>query len=912
MTLIRGRAEALGLLLLRWTGRATLLLVVAACATAFAGSAGAQTRKAFVVGVERYSDANIPRLSRAVDDANDIAADLVQVGFDKKDITVANDLKTKADFNKKFDDFLKTVKEGDIVFFYFSGHGLGVQLANTNYILFGETKSLFSFTKGKLSDDDRKNPDVIRLRMQSFADAYETDEIAANGVSANEIIQKIADKKPRTAFLILDACRSLVAADPLDGKRVKRGPDSGSRLFPNTDLPVGFMVLYSASFGEQAVERFDASDRRRNSLFTEVVRSEMPRPGQTLVDFADRVRLMVRAIANNGGQQQEPEYVENLKGSLDFMFVDSVGAERFRVQVTDCEGAKADWDNLVQLPKRDLVERHRRRFESCPTAEQARRLLVTLSETADEPLALPAVGANRQIDDCDRFAASENDRARPPEIPGVPFDKIDSDEARKACRIAVERNPRIVRFLFNLGRAEHAAANRMRADDPDRPETLRRARIALDDAAKRGYVAALHNLAILYDYGDGPEGDQSKANDLLKRAAQQGFPLAMYNLGLRYQSGERGIQRDVFQAYEWLAKAAESGFIAAMVEVGDALWLGMGVNRNPRRAIEWYQRAAETGSNRAKLMLGMRYYLGYVIRDATGEPTPNSVPRDYSLALLWFGRAAESGDPAAQHFLAYIMENGLGLPNPQPEIAERYYRLSAYGGNEDAEVEFAEKLRVGKVLVKPENGAKEGIALLQRALSQGSTRAALMLAQIYRRGDFDEQKSPIEAMRYAFRTIRLSTEADPTTPDGNPFYEIAAGIMLAEMARSGEAVDAGGQPLLSKDETERLERFYGKIDPVAKQVKVRRLSVPLGCGGYQTYRFIWVWDWGRLESPTEAQFRSLERETRCSDNALLRETLVASFLTARKNSVPFADLIDQQIRSAKATTVSVETRKKKR
>jgi len=95
-------------------------------AVSFAEGARAETRRAFVIGIERYSDGNLQRLSRSVADAQDLAADLEQVGFDKKNITVATDLRTKADFTKKFDAFLKTVQEGDVVLFFFSGHGLGV------------------------------------------------------------------------------------------------------------------------------------------------------------------------------------------------------------------------------------------------------------------------------------------------------------------------------------------------------------------------------------------------------------------------------------------------------------------------------------------------------------------------------------------------------------------------------------------------------------------------------------------------------------------------------------------------------------------------------------------------------------------------------------------------------------------
>ena len=142
-----------------------------------------------------------------------------------------------------------------------------------------------------------------------------------------------------------------------------------------------------------------------------------------------------------------------------------------------------------------------------------------------------------------------------------------------------------------------------------------------------------------------------------------------------------------------------------------------------------------------------------------------------------------------------MMERGYGLPSPQPEIAERYYRLAAHGGNEDAEIELARRLIAGRMLVKPENGTNEAIDLLNRALSHGSARAAKMLAEIYRNGELDQAKDPLLAMKYAFLAIKLSVQADPSSEDGNPFYEIDAGILLAEMAVNGQSVDVNDRGL---------------------------------------------------------------------------------------------------------------------
>jgi TPR repeat protein/uncharacterized protein (UPF0335 family) len=871
------------------------MLVLAASSS----PASATTRRAFVVGIQRYSDGYIQRLERAANDARDVAKDLEEVGFDKKNIRLAVDLSSRDAFEKEFAAFLGTIEAGDDVVFYFSGHGFGVEADQTNYLLFGDLKSPFSYTRSQLTDQERRNADVVRLKINQYLDAYQKNEIP-NGVSAQEIQRRIAEKNPKTVVMILDACRSLVQSDVAEAqqvKLVKRGDDSGSRLLDLRKPPAGFLVLYSASFGEQAAETLGAEDLGRNSLFTGVLRSEIQRPGQSAIDLGERVKLMVRAIARAKGRQQEPELFYDDKSSAaldDFHFVGSIGRERFQMSQDRCAGEETDWDQIKNLQKRDLYERHIRRFDLCQhgTAELARRALAGLGLSSDDPIEVTAV-SNKTISHCDELAASPLDGARPPEVPGVLTEKLKADEAITACRDAVKDNPRVARYLFNLGRAYQRLGLRAGLSDDERKRALNSARLAYDDAAKRGYVSSFNDLAVL----DELERRYDDSIDLLKRAAQQGHPLAMYNLALHYHDG-LGVQRDYGQAAEWFAKAAESGLVSAMVEHALALSSGRGqpdAKQNPRRAVEWLQRAADAGSVRAKYELGWIYYKsGYTDDEST------RVNRDREQALLWFSRAAEGGDNDARVMVAQIMETGSGLPNPQPEIAEHYWRIAAHGGDAYAQVEFAERLRTGMLLVKEEYGESEIINLLERAMSQGSSQAAVELAQINRKGELGVAKNPIEAMKLAYHAIDLAVLADPTTAEGDPYYEMEAAHLLVDLAKSGEAIDGMGRPLLTPEEIDRLEHYYGAADPGTKQLKVRGFKMPIFCdpqGQWFFPREVHVWDWGRTESPTEFQIRYLERRLDCNYNAKLRGTLTDIYAQAKKNKVAFADLLAQRMQT---------------
>jgi TPR repeat protein len=859
----------------------------------FSTPANAETRRAFLIGIQRYSDGYIPQLRLTANDARDMAKDLEEVGFDKKNIKVAVDLKNRDAFEKEFSAFLKTVESGDTVVFFFSGHGFGVEADQTNYLLFGDLKSPFNYTKAQLADQDRKNDAVVRLRISQYLDQYQQNEIP-NGISTAEIQRRLAEKNPKTVIMILDACRTIVTTDVNDAQEVKlskRGKESGSRLINARRPPPGFLILYSASFGEQAVEALTSSDR--NSLFTSILRSEILRPGQSIVDLGERVRRVVRAIADDKGLQQEPEvfYDRESPAVESFYLIGSIGRERFQIAQDRCEGDTADWDQIKTLRKRELYERHRQRFDRCPhgTAELARQAIVNMGLGSDEPVVVAAAPVNRAISECDRLAASELDR-RPPEVPGVPWEKMDPEAAIAACSKAVEDNPRITRYLFNLGRAYQKLSSQPGLDEAARARAVGRAHLAYDDAAKRGYESAMNNLAVLEELDQHYE----QAIDLWKRAAQAQHPLAMYNLGLHYRYGN-GVARDRVQADEWFAQAAEKNFVPAMVEFGQSLISSTSNREKSRRGLEWLERAANLGSSEAKLWLGLDFYSG------------KGGLHDVDLALLWFGRVAEAGNNSvAQAFLARMMERGEGLPSKEPESAASYWRLAAYGGNAYAEVEFADQLHTGFHLVKEEYGEGEIITLLERAMSQGSVRAAVVLAEIYRNGEHGVARNPVQAMKLAYRAIDLAVQTDPTAADVNPFYEINAAHLLAEMAKNGEAVDALSRPLLTPDEIDRLERYYGTINAGSKKVNIRRLNVPITCGfrDSRTQKFIyswtisqpiWVWDWGRAESPTDLQIRDIERKTGCPYNEELRATLADIFDQSKKSKVAFADLIYEKI-----------------
>ena len=177
-------------------------------------TSAAQTKRAFVVGIDVYKDKGIQKLTLATQDAEDIAKDLKEIGFDEKNVKLVKNIASRSAFLSEFNKFVETIKKGDIVFFFFSGHGYGGRSADgvsQNFLLFGDVKSPIEYAASKGSNSDKK---LIVARAESAAVKidYETIEVPAKGISEKEVLQRIQEKNPSVAIIVLDACRSLITS----------------------------------------------------------------------------------------------------------------------------------------------------------------------------------------------------------------------------------------------------------------------------------------------------------------------------------------------------------------------------------------------------------------------------------------------------------------------------------------------------------------------------------------------------------------------------------------------------------------------------------------------------------------------------------------------------------------------------
>src|ERR1700686_2335425 len=260
------------------------LLAVASHATAlatFAGSAHAEKRVALVIGNNDYK--NVPKLQKAVNDARTMGDTLKQLGFN---VMVAENQNRQA-FSETLLAFDRAVDAGDTAFFFYAGHGF--EIAGQNFLLPTDVPAA------------SEGPEEL---------------VRDASVRAARIIERLQNKKVRTAILVFDACRN----NPFErsGTRAVAG---GGGLAPMTQLPEGVFSVFSAGPRQTALDRLSNNDDNPNSVFTRTFAKELLMPGENLVQVAQHTRRLVAEMAETVSHKQIPVYFDQM---VDDVFLNGV------------------------------------------------------------------------------------------------------------------------------------------------------------------------------------------------------------------------------------------------------------------------------------------------------------------------------------------------------------------------------------------------------------------------------------------------------------------------------------------------------------------------------------------------------------------------------------------------------------
>jgi hypothetical protein len=257
----------MGSVAIRWM--ALLGLVAALLATA---PAYAEKRVALVIGNNDYR--NVPKLQKAVNDARTMGDTLRQLGFS---VMVAEN-QTRQAFSQTLLQFDATIQPGDTALFFFAGHGF--EIAGQNFLLPTDV------------------PAAREGQEELVRDA---------SILADRIVERLQRRGTRTAILVFDACRN----NPFErsGTRAVAG---GGGLAPMTQLPEGVFSVFSAGPRQTALDRLSDSDDNPNSVFTRTFAKELLKPGDNLVQVAQRTRRVVSEMADTVHHKQIPVYFDQM------------------------------------------------------------------------------------------------------------------------------------------------------------------------------------------------------------------------------------------------------------------------------------------------------------------------------------------------------------------------------------------------------------------------------------------------------------------------------------------------------------------------------------------------------------------------------------------------------------------------
>ena len=321
----------------------TLLLALTFWAFSATVQAQARTGKriALVIGNDAYQHVN--KLQKAGNDATAMARELRAAGFE---VQLHRDLNYQR-MVKAVEILAGSITGGDQVVVFFAGHG--VQIRSGSYLL----------------------PIDI--------DAGSESEVEKFAYNLGDLTDKLSEAKASFTLVMVDACRD----NPLKSKGRSVG---GARGLSAIEPPKGQMVVYSASKGQQALDRLSDRDTNPNGVFTREFIAKMRKPGVRIEDLVREVQDSVEALARTVSHDQRPAIYNEARGNFYFFGPTTVQVApqgSSPVQARTAEQIEdAYWDGIKDSSDKAAFDDYLKDYPSGRYALLAKRHLQKLKDEA--------------------------------------------------------------------------------------------------------------------------------------------------------------------------------------------------------------------------------------------------------------------------------------------------------------------------------------------------------------------------------------------------------------------------------------------------------------------------------------------------------------------------------------------------
>lgn len=298
-------------------------------------------RIALVIGNDDY--ANVTKLQKAVNDAKAVSNTIRDIGFEVIESLNAN----RRTFDQQLNNLNTKVNAGDEVLFFFAGHGISVK--GRNFLL---PVDIPKITPGQ-------ERSVIK---EAF--------------SEDEIISLLQERGAKVSLLIIDACRN--NPFPKEGTRsVGRSVGLGQRSTP----PRNTFVMYSAGFGQEALDRLSEDDQNPNSIFTRKLLPLLKTPGLSHIQMAKQLQIEVEqlALTTKSKHQQFPAFYDQVRG--DFFLVPGKKDKAKTIVTPSISADETLWKTIENSNKASDFEFYLREYPKGRYSSVAKLKLQQLKET---------------------------------------------------------------------------------------------------------------------------------------------------------------------------------------------------------------------------------------------------------------------------------------------------------------------------------------------------------------------------------------------------------------------------------------------------------------------------------------------------------------------------------------------------
>ncbi|UJR17084.1 hypothetical protein I4U23_003981 [Adineta vaga] len=220
---------------------------------------------ALIMGISNYADNT--SLINATNDAKEMSSVLKSMGF------LIHDNEPKLNLTYKqmrhcLTDFECSIEAGDLVLFYFAGHG--TQWEDQNYLIPAD-----NFIE--------KNQNNMKVRLPLSG-----PELGTHAINVQNLLNSINDRTPFLIMFILDCCRTYHLRNPELQKLMRSSLIHHSQGLKAMPAHVGSLIAFACAPGTAAD---DGQNEEKNGLFTKHLLRHIKTPNED-------IRMIMAAVTD--------------------------------------------------------------------------------------------------------------------------------------------------------------------------------------------------------------------------------------------------------------------------------------------------------------------------------------------------------------------------------------------------------------------------------------------------------------------------------------------------------------------------------------------------------------------------------------------------------------------------------------